>query len=252
MENKYITALIRTARGEVGYLEKATNAHLEDKTANAGKANLTKYGAWYGAGKNGFPWCAVFVSWCAAQAGIPTSVIPKYHSCGEAIGWFKRRGRWRDRAGYIPKAGDIIFFQNGDDRHTGIVTGYDGVKVSAVEGNTSGGSTMVSNGGGVAEKHYSPLYTRILGYGTPDYDAISGAVIVPPKPPELKSYLRRGSKGDAVRTLQERLNRLGCNCGPVDGDFGPRTLEAVKAFQAARGLVVDGIVGPKTWAKLWE
>jgi hypothetical protein len=46
MGNKHIDALIRTARGEVGYLEKASDAQLEDKTANAGKANRTKYGAW--------------------------------------------------------------------------------------------------------------------------------------------------------------------------------------------------------------
>lgn len=62
--------------------------------------------------------------------------------------------------------------------------------------------------------------------------------------------LRKASKGYYVGYLQEKLNTLGYNCGKVDKIFGPKTLAAVKAFQCANGLGVDGIVGPKTWAKL--
>ena len=59
-----------------------------------------------------------------------------------------------------------------------------------------------------------------------------------------------GSRGDAVRKLQELLNALGYDCGSVDGIFGSKTKAAVLAFQKANGLGVDGIVGPLTWAKL--
>ena len=56
--------------------------------------------------------------------------------------------------------------------------------------------------------------------------------------------LRRGSKGDAVKQMQQKLGI------PADGDFGPGTEAAVKKWQAANGLTADGIVGPRTLAAL--
>jgi len=55
-----------------------------------------------------------------------------------------------------------------------------------------------------------------------------------------------GSSGSSVRTLQEKLKSAGFNPGGVDGDFGARTDRAVRAFQQAKGLEVDGRVGPLT------
>ncbi len=66
------------------------------------------------------------------------------------------------------------------------------------------------------------------------------------------SSLKQGSKGDAVRALQENLNRLGYNCGSVDGKFGAATEKAVKLFQSDHGLTVDGIAGSLTQAALEE
>lgn len=57
--------------------------------------------------------------------------------------------------------------------------------------------------------------------------------------------LRRGSKGPAVAALQTALNALGSDL-TVDGDFGPKTEKAVRAFQESAGIKVDGIVGPQT------
>ena len=62
--------------------------------------------------------------------------------------------------------------------------------------------------------------------------------------------LRRGSRGETVKALQDALNKLGYKAGEVDGIFGPKTESAVKAFQKANKLVQDGIVGPLTWAAL--
>jgi peptidoglycan hydrolase-like protein with peptidoglycan-binding domain len=53
-----------------------------------------------------------------------------------------------------------------------------------------------------------------------------------------------------VTQLQQRLNELGFDCGKVDGSFGSRTEQAVKAFQTMRGLKADGVVGAKTWTAL--
>jgi hypothetical protein len=58
--------------------------------------------------------------------------------------------------------------------------------------------------------------------------------------------VKLGSKGEAVSRLQSELNEHGFDL-KVDGDFGPKTLKAVKDFQASKGLTVDGIVGPVTW-----
>ncbi|NLJ78762.1 MAG: hypothetical protein GX329_05310 [Tissierellia bacterium] len=63
--------------------------------------------------------------------------------------------------------------------------------------------------------------------------------------------LRMGSRGSDVRTLQQKLNSLGYNCGSVDGIFGANTLNAVRNFQRRNGLAVDGIVGPATRSKLY-
>ena len=62
--------------------------------------------------------------------------------------------------------------------------------------------------------------------------------------------LKNGSKGGEVKTLQRLLNALGYSCGKVDGIFGNGTLAAVKAFQKAKGLEVDGIVGKNSWNAL--
>ncbi len=64
--------------------------------------------------------------------------------------------------------------------------------------------------------------------------------------------LKNGSRGNEVKKLQENLNKLGFNCGTADGIFGPKTEAAVKAFQKAYGLAVDGIAGPATLGKIEE
>ncbi len=62
----------------------------------------------------------------------------------------------------------------------------------------------------------------------------------------MTALLRRGSRGEAVRALQQELNRQ-VGVGLVDdGVFGPATERAVKAFQHRRGLTPDGLVGPAT------
>jgi peptidoglycan hydrolase-like protein with peptidoglycan-binding domain len=64
--------------------------------------------------------------------------------------------------------------------------------------------------------------------------------------------LQSGSTGEAVRELQIALQETGNDPGPIDGVFGPQTEAAVKAFQAERGITVDGIVGPITWRNIDE
>jgi peptidoglycan hydrolase-like protein with peptidoglycan-binding domain len=62
--------------------------------------------------------------------------------------------------------------------------------------------------------------------------------------------LRNNSKGTQVKVLQWLLNTNGYDVGEVDGIFGKKTIAAVKAFQTAKGLDVDGIVGKDTWSAI--
>jgi len=160
--------LINVALGEVGYLEKASNAQLEGKTSNVGKANYTKYGAWYGI--NPGAWCAMFVSWCAMKAGA-SDIIPKFASCSLGIAAFKKLGRWHTRSGYEPKRGDIIFFgdKNGAPQHTGIVYKVSAARVYTIEGNSANGDKVIPNGGAVVLKDYTRDDPSILGYVNPDW-----------------------------------------------------------------------------------
>ncbi|MEG2139034.1 MAG: CHAP domain-containing protein, partial [Oscillospiraceae bacterium] len=148
-----IAELLKIAEAELGYLEKASNSQLEDKTANAGSGNFTKYGEWFG--QNPAQWCAMFVSWCMERAGAG-ALAPKYSYCYSGIEWFKAKASFHEKAGYTPQGGDVIFFSSPSmprgGAHTGLVLRSDEKLVYTIEGNTSGGSTLVSNGGGVAKK----------------------------------------------------------------------------------------------------
>jgi peptidoglycan hydrolase-like protein with peptidoglycan-binding domain len=63
-------------------------------------------------------------------------------------------------------------------------------------------------------------------------------------------YLRNGSGGPLVRSLQEQLQRDGFLRNRVDSIFGRRTEQALREFQQGRGIDADGIVGPETWRAL--
>lgn len=66
----------------------------------------------------------------------------------------------------------------------------------------------------------------------------------------IRRTLRNGMNGDDVKELQTKLNKLGYSCGTADGIFGAKTDAAVKAYQKANKLTVDGIVGKNTWNAL--
>ena len=68
--------------------------------------------------------------------------------------------------------------------------------------------------------------------------------------PAARTPLREGARGSPVMQLQEALQAHGFNPGPADGRFGDQTRRALVGFQRARGLEVDGVAGPRTWAAL--
>lgn len=268
---------IQIALNEVGYLEKASNADLDSKTGNAGFANYTKYardldnlGDFYNGKKQGYPWCECFVDWCFykayGEAMALTLLCQPRHSagagCTQSAQYYKAQGRFYSS----PKVGDQIFFTwgGGDVEHTGLVYAVDATTVYTVEGNTSGKSGLVPNGGGVYKKQYARNNGIIYGYGRPDYalcDNGNGGGTPADDTDQgnggtcevTLQVLSTGSTGSEVKALQALLiKRWGISCGVygMDGDFGSATKKAVINFQAKNNLVQDGVVGQLTWAKL--
>lgn len=156
--------ILDIARAEIGYLEKATNSYLDEKTANAGYNNFTKYGEWYE--MNGVPWCNQFIAWCAHMAG-EDDAVGKYAYVPYQHQFFSNRGEYYDKNGYLPVPGDIIFFRN--DEHIGIVEVVLNGMVTAIEGNSSTTNDFTPNGGGVCRKTYYRSSSYIQGYAHPHY-----------------------------------------------------------------------------------
>lgn len=168
---KAINALIATAEKEVGYLEKTSNSQLDSKTGNAGYNNYTKY--W----RDVYPqyqaqaWCAAFVSWCMMKTfGLDTAKKLLKHwpyvYCPTLGSLFTKYAN--------PQRGDIvIFYRNGTFAHTGIVTKVDGDKFYTIEGNTSAGTSVVPNGGGVYAKSYYNAQLPGTKFCRPDYSIVT-------------------------------------------------------------------------------
>ena len=282
--------LIAIAEAEVGYLEKKSNSDLDSKTGNAGSKNYTKYArdlhnaGYYQANKNGYEWCEVFNDWChwiasGKDAKLAQEVIYQTGLYGAGCVWSAKCYRDAGRFFTSPQVGDQIYFgTKGNETHTGIVYKVDGSKVYTIEGNTSGASGVIANGGGVCKKSYSLSYDKIVGYGRPNYEAeavkaaeayslkqfikdvqkATGAAVDGIAGPETisKTVTLSASKNRthaAVKPVQKRLRALGyTKVGEADGIAGPKFTAAVIAFQEDNRCWVDGEITAKnkTWKKL--
>ena len=150
--------IVSIAETQVGYSE--------------GYDGYTKYGDWYGGDYFArLDWCAMFVSWCANQAGVDTSTFPSFALCSAGADWFISQGEFQYSGSYAPKAGDLIFYSSyGDIYHVGLVTGSDDYNVYSIEGNYNEAVYNVS---------YPLSYGDILGYATPSYKTADGSVVTP-------------------------------------------------------------------------
>lgn len=137
----------------------------QEGTTEATGNNDVKYNDWYyGRHVSGgsYPWCAVFVSWCANQAGCLNAIGGKTASVSTLYTYFKNKGLFQPKGnGYRPKAGDILIQKSGGASHTGIVYASDASKFYTIEGNTSNG---------VYKRSYSYSDSKLTGFGTPNYD----------------------------------------------------------------------------------
>lgn len=276
----YASEIIELALAEIGYLEKASNENLDDKTANAGSGNYTKYArdidkisGFYNGKKNGYHWCDVFVDWLfvkkyGAEAAKKLLCQPGY-SCGAGCtyssSYYKQKGQFYKSN---PKPGDQIFFYNSKKTeiiHTGLVYKVDNTYVYTIEGNTSSSSGVISNGGAVEKKQYKLNYYRIYGYGRPEYDAEPVTKVETPAKAETPAKTESYSLTVFIKDVQKATG------AKVDGIAGPETFSktitvsakynrkhAVVKFIQKRLMVLgyaevgeaDGIAGPKFTAAI--
>ena len=263
--DKAVEKVILIAKNEEGYLEKKSNNQLDDKTANAGSANYTKYWRDIKPDYQGQPWCAAFISWCFMKAfGLDNAKKLLKHwpyvYCPTLGKLFTRNAN--------PKIGDVvIFYHNGMFTHTGLVTAVIGDRFYTIEGNTSGASGIIANGGGVCAKSYFNSQMPGTKFCTPDYSIVS----TPTKSENVLSdttqaggsymfnpeTVKAGDKNTSVLLLQEILRARGFKgkngkALKLTWTADANTICALRAYQESRKevLEVDGICGPATWKDL--
>lgn len=266
--DKAIEKVILIAKNEIGYLEKKSNSQLDSKTANAGSSNYTKYWRDIKPSYQGQPWCAAFVSWCFMEAFGQEKAKKllkhwPYVYCPTLGNLFTRNAN--------PKIGDIvIFYHNGTFTHTGIVTAVIGDRFYTIEGNTSGASGIIANGGGVCAKSYLNSQMPGTKFCTPDWSIVveadsNSSTNTKPSTATTKGVgymfepklVKLGSEGTSVLLLQEILIARGFKgksgkALSLSRKADENTIYALKAYQKSRNgvLVVDGECGENTWKDL--
>lgn len=184
-----IERVIARAQAELGYIEKATNAQLDDKTANAGARNWTKYArdldemGIYNGKKNGYDWCDVFVDWCyikefGKDVGLKLICQPE-KSFGAGVnssaGYYKKA----KRLDKTPAVGDQLFFLDTSDGlyyHTGLVIAVYDDSITVIEGNATAKSDRV------VQSTYKLSSRKIGAFGHPRWDLVEDAVETEPQP----------------------------------------------------------------------
>lgn len=157
--------------GTKPYLEKKSNAYLDDFTKNAGDKNYTKFArdvnSWNQPGCQGQPWCAVYQFWKLVTVLGLTKALQimggGFYNCQSVTRHAKEKGTWHS----TPKKGALIIFRNGS--HIGSVNTFDSTYVYTNEGNTSGVAGVVANGGACRNKKYKLTDSAIDGYVWIDY-----------------------------------------------------------------------------------
>ena len=201
-------------------------------------------------------WCATTVS-ALAIACNATDIIPTECSCTKMIELAKEMGIWVEDESVTPMPGWLCVYDwqdntagdgdcKGNPDHIGIVECVVGDTITVIEGN-------YQNAVGRRPIRVNGKYIR--GFIAPQYAAESKQTETT-KTDDVCALnlkvLRKGSKGNTVKAMQTLLIGYGYFCGGygADGDFGSGTESALRSFQKTKGLSVDGICGPKTWAKL--
>lgn len=267
-----VDKVLKIASDEVGYLEKKSNSNLDHKTANAGKNNYTKYARdldnihnFYNGKKQGYAWCDMFVDWCFVKAyGLETAkklLCQPNNSygagCTASSGYYRNKGQFHEKN---PNIGDQIFFWDKNKTrvaHTGLVYHVDGRYVYTIEGNTSGASGVVANGGGVCRKQYALSYGRIYGYGRPNYDEKSLLEVDGRwgKATTIACQKYFGTTQDGIVSGQSSANKKYLSAVSTSSwkfTIKKSGSDMIRAMQKMLGISDDGLCGKRTITTLQE
>lgn len=178
--------VLEIARAELGYLEKASAAYLDDKTKNAGRKNYTKYWRDIAPGLQGEAWCQCFVNWVFWQAAGKDADAAR-DAIGQGGAWVfytPTAAQKADSFGQFTRGtaeiqpGDIIYFYGyvkSENRsrihHVELVELVDANYIYTIGGNTAAGQGVIDNGGQVARKKYMIGDAALYGYIRPKYEA---------------------------------------------------------------------------------
>lgn len=237
-ENKMsVKSIIESA---VGWMEKIA------------KDNSHGYDQSYRWGEKGDYDCSAAVITAFQQAGVPVKTKGATYT-GNMLGVFKTCG-FKDVTSSVNlstgsglQRGDVLLNVK---HHTAVYCG-NGTEVEASineKGTATGGKPGDQTGKEFLIRSYRNYpWTNVLRYEGGETVAVGNAS-------STKGYLSKGDSGASVKDMQEKLIKCGYSCGAAgaDGDFGNDTDKAVRAFQKANGLTVDGKYGPASKAKLEE
>ncbi|MDO4619959.1 MAG: CHAP domain-containing protein [Lachnospiraceae bacterium] len=222
-KEKAIAQILETAKAEEGYLEKGSARNLDSKTANAGSGNYTKYWRDIKPSYQGAQWCLAWCHWVFWKAfgksvackllretasQFPLTYCPDMGEIGKST-----------KALYTkPQSGDIVlFWKKREDGyrfgHAGLVISATDSTVTTIEGNTSSGSAVVPNGGGVYVKTYklSDLHSKTRYY-RPDWSAVVGAEIADDS--KVKVYETNTKLTEEQQWVGEVTTLLNVRTGP--------------------------------------
>lgn len=152
---------------------------------------------------------------------------------------FKNIGRFGKEA----HAGDFIFFGYDAPCHTGRVVNATDYTITTVEGNVDDH---------VVKRYYGSSNSWIYGYGYPEYNEIelTTDMFFNNAKKDISLYQNISGYNHLIMMVQSYLKDKGYYTGYIDGLFGSYTDTAVKEYQKANDLVIDGIVGKYTWERL--
>jgi len=193
--------LLNVAINEIGVKEIAGSRHSKRILDYAEESGF----AWVNDDET--PWCSIFMNWVTKKAGLKRS------NSASARSWLNV-----GEATNTPEPGDVVVYYRGNinswQGHVGIFMGF-----------SVDGSRIYTLGGNQADSVSISAYSsdKVLGFRR----------LNPNRKPILpKPILKRGSKGAEVVRLQDILKLLSYNVGTSDGDFGPKTENALILLQS--------------------
>ena len=203
---------------------------------SSGSGNYTEYGYWLG---TQFNWCAVFVSWCARQAGIPESVIKTNSlASGSTCNFGEKKYNFGTRA---PQVGDILYIDNDSDPeadHVALVYKVDSQYIYSIEGNCSQKVYALKYKVSDGSQTYKNT-TKILFYGVPNYSTGNSNTAVKKGDVNLDSSV---NSTDSLMILEYSVGKRTFNAEQKEAaDFNSdgkiNSIDSLSILKKATGLI---------------